>query len=232
MQSVKETVSEVVYAILPITVLVLILQFTVIWLPWTSLIQFLIGVVFVSAGLILFLLGVHVGLLPVGEMIGSALPKTGKVWMVIIFSFILGFVVTVAEPDVHVLSGYLDQVSEGSITKWQLIIPVALGLGIFVALSMARIILGISIKWVLFVGYALVFTIALLPSMPAEFIPISFDAGGVTTGPMAVPFILAFGVGVASVLRSDDKAADGFGLVALASIGPLLAVLLLGMFYG
>lgn len=232
MQSVKETVSEVVYAILPITVLVLILQFTVIWLPWTSLIQFLIGVVFVSAGLILFLLGVHVGLLPVGEMIGSALPKTGKVWMVIIFSFILGFVVTVAEPDVHVLSGYLDQVSEGAISKWQLIIPVALGLGIFVALSMARIILGISIKWVLFVGYALVFTIALLPSMPAEFIPISFDAGGVTTGPMAVPFILAFGVGVASVLRSDDKAADGFGLVALASIGPLLAVLLLGMFYG
>lgn len=232
MQSVKETVSEVVYAILPITVLVLILQFTVIWLPWTSLIQFLIGVVFVSAGLILFLLGVHVGLLPVGEMIGSALPKTGKVWMVIIFSFILGFVVTVAEPDVHVLSGYLDQVSEGAISKWQLIIPLALGLGIFVALSMARIILGISIKWVLFVGYALVFTIALLPSMPAEFIPISFDAGGVTTGPMAVPFILAFGVGVASVLRSDDKAADGFGLVALASIGPLLAVLLLGMFYG
>lgn len=232
MQTVQDTIWEVVYAILPITILVLILQYTLIWLPFASVIQFLIGVLFVSVGLVLFLIGVHIGLLPVGEMIGSALPKTGKVWMIIVFSFILGFAVTVAEPDVHVLAGYVDQVSEGAIGKWILIFPVALGLGFFVALSMARIILKISIKWILIVGYIIVFALALSPWMPAEFIPISFDAGGVTTGPMAVPFILAFGVGVASVLRSDDKTADGFGLVALASIGPLIAVLLLGIFYG
>ncbi len=232
MQTVQDTIWEVVYAILPITILVLILQYTLIWLPFESVLQFLIGVVFVSIGLVLFLIGVHIGLLPVGEMIGSALPKTGKVWMVIIFSFVLGFAVTVAEPDVHVLSGYVDQVSGGAIGKWTLIFPVAIGLGIFVALSMARIILKISIKWILIAGYIIVFALALSPWIPEEFIPISFDAGGVTTGPMAVPFILAFGVGVASVLRSDDKSADGLGLVALASIGPLIAVLLLGMFYG
>lgn len=232
MQTIRDTIWEVVYAVLPITILVLILQFTLIWLPFESLLQFLVGVVFVSAGLILFLIGVHIGLLPVGEMIGSSLPKTGKVWIVLLFSFILGFAVTVAEPDVHVLSGYVDQVSDGAIGKWTLILPVALGLGIFVALSMARIVYKIPIKWLLIGGYICVFSLALTPWAPDQFIPISFDAGGVTTGPMAVPFILAFGVGVASVLRSDNKTADGFGLVALASIGPIIAVLLLGIFYG
>ena len=232
MKSIKETIEEVIYAILPITLLVLLLQYTLIWLPPQSVLQFLVGVFFVSAGLVFFLIGVHFGLLPVGEMIGSALPKTGKVWMILFFSFILGFVVTIAEPDVHVLSEYVDQVSGGEIGKWTLIFPVALGLGIFVALSMARIILKISIKWILLAGYLVVFGLALSPWMPEEFIPISFDAGGVTTGPMAVPFILAFGIGIATVLRTDDKAADGFGLVALASIGPLIAVLLLGIIYG
>lgn len=232
MQTVRETIEEVVYAILPITILVLVLQYTLIWLPFESVLQFLVGVIFVSTGFALFLIGVHIGLLPIGEMIGSSLPKTGSIWMILIFSFILGFAVTVAEPDVHVLSGYVDQVSDGEIGKWTLIFPVALGLGIFVALSMARIIFKVSIKWMLIGGYTVVFALALSPWMPAEFVPISFDAGGVTTGPMAVPFILAFGVGVASVLRSDDQSADGFGLVALASIGPLIAVLLLGIFYG
>lgn len=231
MQTVKETIWDVIYSILPITILVLILQYTLIWLPFSSVVQFLIGVMFVSLGLSLFLIGVHIGLLPVGEMIGSALPRTGKLWMILIFSFVLGFVVTVAEPDVHVLAGYVDQVSDGAVSKWQLILPVALGLGIFVALSMARIIWRISIKWILFVSYVIVFILAFSSWVPAEFIPISFDAGGVTTGPMAVPFILAFGVGVASVLRGDDTAADGFGLVALASIGPLLAVLILGILF-
>jgi hypothetical protein len=231
MQTINETIREVIYSVMPITVLVLVLQYTLIWLPTESVFQFLIGVGFVTTGLILFLLGVHIGLLPVGELIGSSLPRTGKVWMVIFFSFILGFVVTVAEPDVHVLSQYVDEVSDGTIGKWQLIIPVALGLGIFVALSMVRIILQISIKWILLAGYGLVMILALSSWVPDEFIPISFDAGGVTTGPMAVPFILAFGVGVATVLRSDDKSADGFGLVALASIGPLLAVLILGIVF-
>lgn len=231
MQTARETILEVIYAIVPITLLVLVLQFTLIWLPLESLVQFLVGVLFVSTGLTLFLMGVHIGFLPFGEMVGSSLPKTGKLWLIILFSFILGFAVTVAEPDVHVLSDYVDEVSGGGIGKWQLILPVALGLGIFVSISMIRLVLQISIKWILFAGYSIVFLLALFGPVPPEFVPVSFDAGGVTTGPMAVPFILAFGVGVASVLRSDEEQSDGFGLVALASIGPLIAVLILGMLY-
>ncbi|MEX1269772.1 MAG: DUF1538 domain-containing protein [Balneolaceae bacterium] len=231
MQTVNETIQEVIYSVLPITILVLILQFTIIWMPFEMLIQFIIGVIFISVGLIFFLLGVNVGLLPVGSMIGAYLPGNTSAWLIILFSFILGFSITVAEPDVHVLSGYVDQVSGGEISKWMLILPVALGLGIFVALSMARVMLNISIKWILFSGYSLVFALALSPWTPENFIPISFDASGVTTGPMAVPFILAFGVGIASVIRSDGKSTDGFGMVAIASIGPLLAVLILGILH-
>lgn len=232
MPTVKETFWEVVYAVLPITVLVFILQFTLIWMPMHLLLQFLIGVLFVSAGLIFFLTGVHAGLLPVGSMIGAYLPGKTSAWFIILFSFVLGFSITVAEPDVHVLAGYVDQVSGGEISKWSLILPVALGLGIFVAISMVRVMLNISIKWILFGGYTVVFALALSPWASKSFIPISFDASGVTTGPMAVPFILAFGVGIASVIRSDGKSTDGFGMVAIASIGPLLAVLILGILYG
>lgn len=232
MQNVRDTVTEVIYAILPITIVVFILQFTVIWLPWNSLVQFVIGVIFVSGGLILFLLGVHIGLLPIGEMIGSATPKTGKVWFVLLIAFLLGFAVTVAEPDVRVLANYVDTVSDGAIPRFILVYTVALGLGIFLILAMARIIYSIPITWILSAGYGLIFLMLALPQTPAIFVPISFDAGGVTTGPMAVPFILAFGIGVVSVLGGRTASNDGFGLVALASIGPVLAVIILGMIYG
>lgn len=230
MQDVKDTIKEVVLAVLPITAVIIILQFTLIWLPMEVFVQFLIGVIMVSLGLIFFLLGVHIGLLPVGEMIGSTLPKSKKVWLIMLVGFLLGFVVTVAEPDVRVLSQQIDDVSGGSISQMVLIYSVALGVGIFVALAMLRIIFGIEIKWLLLGGYAIVFTLAAFT--PQDFIPISFDAGGVTTGPMTVPFILALGVGVASVLRGKSSSSDSFGLVALASIGPILAVLILGVVYG
>ncbi len=228
---VKDTIKEVLMAVFPIATVVIILQYTVIFLPNDIFLQFITGLVLVTFGLILFLIGVHAGLLPVGEMIGSALPKTGKVWIVLFFSFILGFAITVAEPDVWVLAGYVDQASGGIIPRTSLILTVAVGLAIFVTLSMVRIITGLSINYFLIGGYTLIFAIIFLPWSDSYFVPISFDAGGVTTGPMAVPFILAFGVGVASVLKSKTSSQDGFGLVALASIGPVLAVLLLGIVY-
>ncbi|ERN54286.1 hypothetical protein BTR22_05930 [Alkalihalophilus pseudofirmus] len=230
MEQFMETVKEVVFAVLPITLVIVILQFTLIWLPTEVFIQFLIGVVMVSVGLILFLVGVHVGLLPVGEMIGSTLPKSKKIWLIIAVGFILGFVVTVAEPDVRVLAQQIDDVSGGEISQMVLIYSVALGVGIFVALAMARIIFKIQLKWLLLGGYSVVFLLAAIT--PNTFIPISFDAGGVTTGPMTVPFILALGVGVASVLRSKSSSSDSFGLVALASIGPIISVQILGVIYG
>ena len=230
MQNIKDTVYEVIFAVLPVAAVVFILQFTLIWLPMEVFLQFLVGLIMVTAGLILFLVGVHLGLLPIGEMIGSALPNTGKASLVVLFGFLMGFVVTVAEPDVRVLATQIDLVSQGEISKNLLIFVVALGVAIFVGLAMLRIILNIPITYILIIGYGLVFVLAAFT--PPHFIPISFDAGGVTTGPMTVPFILALGVGVARVLGGQSASADGFGLVALASIGPVLAVMLLGVIFG
>lgn len=230
MQTVNETVKEVLFAVLPITVVVIILQFTLMWLPLEIFLQFMVGVILVSAGLILFLLGVQLGMLPVGESIGAALPRTGKVWLVVFFGLLIGFVITVAEPDVRVLATQVDLVSGGAVSKNLLIYTVALGVAIFVGLAMLRTFLGVPLQYLLVGGYLLVFFLAAFT--PPHFVPISFDAGGVTTGPMTVPFILALGVGVASVLRGKSTSSDGFGMVALASIGPVLAVLLLGVFFG
>ncbi len=230
MQNMKDTVKEVVYAIIPLSFVVILLQFTIIGMPTEIFLQFIVGTIMVSVGLILFLLGVHIGLLPVGEMIGSSLPKMGKAWLVVFFGFVLGFVATVAEPDVRVLAIQVDLVSDGIITSSLLIYTVALGVAIFVGLAMFRILFKIPITYLLVGGYGLVFLLAAFT--PPNFVPISFDAGGVTTGPMTVPFILALGVGVASVLRGKSASTDGFGLVALASIGPILAVLVLGVVYG
>lgn len=230
MENIKETVKEVIYSILPLSVIIIILQFSVIGMQLEMFLQFIIGVLMVSFGLILFLLGVNLGFLPVGEMIGSSLPKMGKAWIVILFGFILGFVATVAEPDVRVLAAQVDKVSNGAVSSNILIYTVALGVAIFVGLAMLRIILNIPINYLLIGGYSVVFLLAAFT--PATFVPISFDSGGVTTGPMTVPFILALGVGVASVLRGKSASTDGFGLVALASIGPIISVLILGVMYG
>lgn len=230
MQVIKDTFKEVVFAVLPITTVVILLQFTIIGMPLTTFFQFLVGVIMVLLGLFLFLLGVEIGLLPLGEHIGAFLPKTGKIWVVLFFGFLLGFVVTVAEPDVRVLASQIDIVSSGTIPKNILIYTVALGVAFFVGLAMLRIILNIPMVWLLLGSYIVVFALAAFT--PSTFIPISFDSGGVTTGPMTVPFILALGVGVASVLRGKSASHDGFGLVALASIGPILAVLTLGVIYG
>ena len=230
MQSLKETAKEVVLAVFPVTFVVVLLQLVIMQLPWAVFSQFMVGVIMVTAGLILFLLGVNYGLLPVGELIGSILPRQGKVWMVIFFGFLFGFVVTVAEPDVRVLAMQVDLVSGGDISSRLLIYTVALGVAIFVGLAMTRIILNIPLIYLLGAGYGLVFLIAAFT--PPRFVPVSFDAGGVTTGPLTVPFVIALGVGVASVMGGKSARTDGFGLVALASIGPLLAVLLLGVFFG
>lgn len=227
--NVKETVLEVVYAVIPITVLVTVLQLTVGKLPAETFFNFICGAVMVMLGLILFLLGVKAGFLPIGEMVGSSMVSKGKLWIILFFGFIIGFVVTVAEPDVQVLAWQVDSVSEGTIGKGIIVSVIALGVAIFVALALLRIFLKIPINYLLIGGYALVFILAMITA--PEFVAVSFDAGGVTTGPMTVPFILALGVGVASVTGKSRSSDDSFGLVGLASIGPILAVLLLGVFY-
>ncbi|MRX71985.1 DUF1538 domain-containing protein [Bacillus lacus] len=228
MDQIKESVREVMLAILPVAVVVILLQFTIIWLPTEMFIQFLVGLLMVMLGFIFFLVGVHMGLLPIGEKIGEVLPKSNKMLLVIFTAFLLGFSVTVAEPDVRVLASQVGEVSEGQISSNMLILAVALGVGVFIAIAMAQTIYKIPIHYLLIGGYGIVFILASFT--PASFRSISFDAGGVTTGPITVPFILALGIGVASVINKDSSSKEGFGLVALASIGPIIAVLLLGVF--
>ncbi len=230
MGEIKETVLEVIYAVLPIIVVIFFLQITILWLPLYYIVQLLVGGIFVVLGLILFLIGIQVGLLPVGESIGNVIPTFGKLWIIVFFGFLLGFVVTVAEPDVRVLSSQVNIVSEGDISNIVLVYTVAAGVGIFVALSMLREVLNIPLLYILIFGYITVFLLSIFT--PSHFVPISFDAGGVTTGPLTAPFVLAFGVGITSVLGKREKTNDGFGLVALASIGPILAVMILGVIYG
>lgn len=229
MANFKEAIKEVIYSVFPVAFVIFILQFTLIRLPLDDFINFIAGVLLVSIGLVLFFVGVNIGLLPVGEMIGASLPKTGKPALVIFFGFLLGFVVTVAEPDVRVLATQVEIVSGSSIGKNLLIYSVAFGVAIFVALAMVKIILDISINKILVVSYSLVLMLALVT--PPDFLPVALDSGGVTTGPMTVPFILALGIGVSSVMRGRNASDDGFGLIALASVGPILAVMLLGVFF-
>ncbi len=225
----RDNFYEVLMAVLPITLVTAILQVSVISLPTVLFLRFLLGSLMVMVGLTLFLQGVKIGLLPMGETIGAELPQKAHLAIILPVAFMLGFLVTVAEPDVRVLAYQVDLVSEGTIAKDILILAVALGVAIFVCMALLRIILGFPIAYLLAGGYTIVILLSFFT--PTDFVPIAFDAGGVTTGPVTVPFILALGIGTASVLGGRSSISDGFGLVGLASIGPILAVMILGVIY-
>lgn len=227
MKEIKQTVLEVVQAILPITLAIVVLQFAVIRMPVHLFVQFLIGAAMVMIGMILFLLGVKIGLLPMGGAVGAELPKRGSLIYVIAIVFLIGFAVTIAEPDVIVLTRQVDIVSQGGISENLLTYVIAIGIGFFVAMAIVRIVFGVHIAYLLTAGYVVILILSFFT--PAEFVPVAFDAGGVTTGPMTVPVILALGIGFSSVLAGKSALSDGFGLIGLASIGPVIAVMLMGM---
>lgn len=225
MNNIRDTLTEVAYSILPITVVGIIIMMA-LKLSSEDYIRFVGGVVLVCLGLLLFFLGTQVGIIPIGEMIGEYLPSTGKMCLVLLFGLLLGFAVTVAEPDVQVLATQVDLASEGAVPKIVLIAAVGVGVAVFIAVALVRLIKGLPISYFLLVSYALVLLLALFT--PENYVPIALDSGGVTTGPMTVPFILALGVGVASAFSGKR---DSFGFVALASVGPILAVLILGVLF-
>lgn len=229
MVSIKDTVNEVVLSVLPVTAVVVLLQVTLVRLPWATFLIFLLSVLMTLVGLALFLLGVKESLLAIGELVGKSLFQSGKLWFVIAFGIAVGFAVTVAEPGVQVLANQVATVSGGAISRYLLVAVVALGVGIFLALAMLRIIFKIPLLKLLFVSYILVFGLAIFTA--PEFLAVSFDAGGATTGPVTVPFILSFGVGISALRGSRASSEDSFGFVGLGSVGPILAVLLLGVIY-
>lgn len=227
--SVKDTIKEVIFSVLPITGAVILLQVTLVRLPWTTFAGFLLSVIMTMAGLTFFLIGVKESLLSIGELVGKSLFQSGKLWFVIAFGIAVGFAVTVAEPGVQVLANQVDIVSAGEISRYLLVAVVALGVGIFLALALIRVILNIPLLWVLGAGYVMAFILAIF-SAP-EFLAVAFDAGGATTGPVTVPFILSLGVGISVIRGSMASSHDSFGFVGLGSVGPILAVLLLGVIF-
>ena len=189
---------------------------------------FIVSAIFTIVGLALFLLGADIGIIPMGEKAGSALTSKKNLPLLLIASFIIGFIITIAEPDVQVLAGQVSSVNP-NIKSITLLIMIAVGIGFFVSLGLLRTVLQVPIK-ILYVGfYVIVFILAFVA--PKEYFAISFDASGATTGPMTVPFIMALGMGVAAVKsnKNSDSKADNFGLTGLASIGPIFAVLIMGL---
>ena len=220
----REKTRESMASVLPITAIVFLLSITIAPLDPGTLVLFLFGAVLLIGGMGLFTLGVDMSMTPMGEGMGLSLSRTRRVLLPVAVYFVLGVLSTVAEPDLQVLA---EQVP--SIANLTLILTVAVGVGLFLVVAFLRVRMGVPLRRLLVFFYLIVFALAFFA--PDNFVPVSFDSGGVTTGPITVPFIMALGVGIASARSDQNSASDSFGLVALCSIGPILSVLLLGILY-
>ena len=218
----REKLLEALQAVLPIVAIVLVLCFTIAPVSPSILLCFLLGAVLIVVGIMFFTLGAEMSMTPMGERVGAVLTRSRKLPVILGVGFLLGFLITISEPDLQVLANQVP-----SIPNHTQIFSVAAGVGLFLTVAFLRMLLGVALPPLLVAFYGLVFVLAAF--VPREFLAVAFDSGGVTTGPMTVPFIMALGVGV-SAIRGDRHAADdSFGLVALCSVGPILAVLILGI---
>ena len=223
----KDKTFEVIRAIAPLIVVVIILQFTFVKASAGTFIQFLIGSVLVIAGMTFFLLGIEVGILPAGKTIGAALVERRSLWLIIAIAFVIGFSTTIAEPDVLVLSKQVEIITNGAIPENDLAYIIGISLAFFMTMAIMRIIFGFRIAYLLTASYLIVIILSFFT--PPEFVPLAFDAGSVTTSVLTAPIVLALGIGLSSVLAGRSAIADGFGLLGLASIGPIIAVMIMGM---
>lgn len=223
-QKIKDKVKEAFAAVLPITGIVLAISVFLIPMELGNIVMFLTGAVMLVIGMGFFQLGTEMAMTPLGEGIGVMISKTRSLPVVIIMGFLMGTMITIAEPDLQVLAEQIPSVPNHILT-----LAVAVGVGIFFVIAILRILLHINLSVLLIGLYGLLFIAACFT--PRDFLAVSFDSGGVTTGPITVPFIMAMGVGMASVRGDKNAADDSFGLVALSSIGPVLAVLILGCFF-
>lgn len=220
----KEKLNETLKAVFPILLIVLFLCFTIAPIPSGILLLFLLGAALLIAGMLFFNVGVELSMTPMGERTGTIITKSKNLFLIIAISFIMGFVITISEPDLQVLAGQVP-----SIPNMTLILAVAFGVAVFLVIAILRMLFGIALSHLLLFFYTIIFILTAF--VPSDFLAISFDSGGVTTGPMTVPFIMAFGVGIAAIRNDKHAEDDSFGLVSLCSIGPILAVLILGMIY-
>lgn len=218
-EKIKEKIKESLMSVLPITAIILILCFTIIPTSNDTLMLFISGAILLIIGIGLFTLGAEISMSAIGERIGAHLSSSKKIWLILLIAFIFGAVITIAEPDLQVLASQIVDVP--------IILAVAIGVGMFLAIALIRIIFNIKLSHILAICYSMIFILSFF--VPETILPIAFDSGGVTTGPMTVPFIIAFGIGIAAVRQSKSSQSDSFGLVALCSVGPILSVMILGL---
>lgn len=215
---------ESLSAVVPITAIVLALCVTIIPMPLSTIMLFLTGAVLLIFGMGLFTLGAEMAMMPIGEKVGAKLTKSNNFAVIAFACFIIGVIITIAEPDLQVLAKQTPGVPD-----FTLIICVAVGVGIFLALAFAKTLFGWDLGKVLIICYSIIFILAFF--VPEGFLAVAFDSGGVTTGPMTVPFIMSLGMGLSAVGKSEKNGDDTFGLVALSSIGPIVSVMILGLLY-
>jgi Protein of unknown function (DUF1538) len=224
-----DTLVGVATAVLPLVVFFLVFQLLLLRLPRRYVASILKGTLLASVGLLLFLQGVHVGLLPFGRAIGEALGALPHKWLLLPLGFLLGFLTTWGEPSVRILSDQVEKASSGSIHQTMVLYAVCLGVGLIVGLGMLRIGYGIPLLYIMIPGYALV--IAIMWFSDLEFLAIAIDAGGVATGPLANTFLLALALGLSSTMGRQDPILHGLGLVALIALAPIVSVMLLGFVF-
>ena len=221
----KEKILESVKSVLPVFIIVVLLCLFVPGIDISVLTSFLFGAFMVMVGTGIFTVGAEMSMTPMGEYVGSQMTRSKKLWLIIILSFLVGIMITMSEPDLQILAQHAS-INPSII----LTLAVSVGVGAFLVVAMLRIILAIKLKYLLIGFYILAFVLAIF--VPSSFWSVAFDSGGVTTGPMTVPFIIALGVGVSSIRSDAQENNDSFGLVALCSVGPIIAVLILGLIFG
>lgn len=222
MSLIKDKIVESLKSVLPIALIVLGLSITIVPISTGDMFLFLVGVACLVLGMSLFTAGAEMSMQPLGSKIGSTVGASKKVWLVAFISFIIGILVTISEPDLVILA---EQVN--GLENMILILTVSVGVGIFLAIAVLRIIFGWSLTIIMIVFYVTAFVLAFF--VDPSFLSLAFDSGGVTTGPMTVPFIMSIGAGVSMSKRAGDDRGDSFGITGLCSIGPIIAVLTLGI---
>lgn len=227
LQLIKEKVIEVTKSFAPLIIVICVLQFTLVKAPAALFIQFVIGSLLVIVGLMFFFIGIDVGILPMGKYIGSELPQRRSFPLLIGVAFSFGFATTIAEPDVLVLARQVDVISEGLISRGAILYITAIGVGIYVVIAMLRIVLGLRMDYLLIASYLIIMILSFFT--PVELVPLAFDAGSVTTGALTAPVIIAIALGLSSTLADRSALSDGFGLLGFASIGPIIAVMFVGI---
>ena len=227
-KSLREKLKESLISVVPVSLLVFLLSVT----PWVDisrheLLVFAGAAVLLVAGISLFNLGADMAMTPMGQHIGEGLTKSKKLGILLSVSFVMGLLITVAEPDLSVLAGQVGAVMNGTV----LIAAVGFGVGVFLLVAVLKILFHRDLTGILLFFYMVLFCLAaiLIDSGKGSFLPLSFDSGGVTTGPITVPFIMALGVGIALTVGGRNAGENSFGLIALCSVGPIAAVLLLSL---